>query len=89
VTVDDQILSAEAAEPGAASAAQLETADGATAEAVTGAEQADPFGLEGLIEPPPAPIPPALREELPPKPDRAAEEKAIAAREGVWVGQAR
>ena len=83
---DDQLHSAEAAEPSGAEALQ-EAAAGTMA--VAGAEQADPFGLESLIESPPASIPPAPREEQPSTPDPAAGEAAAAARDGVWVGQAR
>jgi len=86
---DDQHPRAGAAQLGAAAAPQAEKADGTTAEAGASAEQADPFGLESLIEPPPAPVPPAPREEQPPEQDHAAGEAAAAAREGVWVGQAR
>ena len=81
--------SGQLAETGKPSGEGAETAEALSGGAQANAEQADPFGLEELIEPPPARVPPAPREEQPPGRDRTAGEAAAAATEGVWVGQAR
>ncbi len=88
VSADEQGADTQDALAGTGAAGTAEGADGVT-QAAAAPVQADPFGLETLMEPAPAAAPAlAPREQQLPAPTRQSD-GTPAPLEGIWVGQVR